>query len=392
MQKKYLGVFLWIGFMVVFAAFLIIFNATLDYARPADTQTGNSYEKAKVTRVIFDTLAPDPEFPELKIGVQELEFKILTGESKGKSFIGKNFVTRLTNTPASVGTKMIVSSYDGFISGMVAGYSREGSLYILGLLFAAAVCVFGRIKGLKSLMSLAFTLICLLFLFIPMLLRGVNPVLAAVTVVALSTSVTLLALNGWSKKTIAAGASCILCTFLGGGIALLFGAWTHISTYTTPEAENLIFVAQSTSLSLPDIFCAGIIIASSGAVMDTTISIASSLSEMKSLNPAISATQLWKSGMNIGRDVMGTMTNTLILAFIGSGINSILIVFMYQMPYLRMINLDLLVVEILRGLSGSIAVVLSIPVTALLAARAMTGKAPTREAVVGETVAKKANG
>ena len=160
----------------------------------------------------------------------------------------------------------------------------------------------------------------------------------------------------------------------------------------TPEAENLIFIAQNTALKLSNILFAGIIIASSGAVMDTTISIASSLSEMKSLNPAISATQLWKSGMNIGRDVMGTMTNTLILAFIGSGINSILIVFMYQMPYLRMINLDLLVVEILRGLSGSIAVVLSIPVTALLAARAMTGKAPTREAVVGETVAKKANG
>jgi uncharacterized membrane protein len=373
-QKNYLGVFLWVGFVVAFVAFLIVFNATLDYARPADTQTGNHYEKAKVTRVVSDTLAPDPEFPELKIGVQELEFEILTGANKGKSFIGKNFVTRLTNTPASVGTKMIVSSYDGFISGMVTGYSRESSLYILGLLFAAIVCVFGRIKGIKSLMALAFTLICLLFLFVPMLLRGINPILAAVSVVALSTGVTLFSLNGWSKKTIAAGVSCILCTLLGGGIALLFGAWTHTSTYTTPEAEDLIFVAQSTSLSLPDIFCAGIIIACSGAVMDTAISIASALSEMKSLNPEVSAMQLWKSGMNIGRDVMGTMTNTLILAFVGSGINSILIVFMYQMPYLRMVNLDLLVVEILRGLSGSIAVVLSIPVTALLSAKAMAGK------------------
>jgi uncharacterized membrane protein len=136
----------------------------------------------------------------------------------------------------------------------------------------------------------------------------------------------------------------------------------------------LLFIAQSTALSLHDILFAGIIIASSGAIMDTTMSITSPLFEIKALKPEMTMGSLLKSGMNIGRDVMGTMTNTLILAFAGSGINTILVVFMYQMPYYRTMNLDMLAVEMLRGLSGSIAVVLSIPVTTLLAARFLSKK------------------
>jgi uncharacterized membrane protein len=99
------------------------------------------------------------------------------------------------------------------------------------------------------------------------------------------------------------------------------------------------------------------------------MSMASSLSELKELNPALPREQVLRSGMNIGRDIMGTMTNTLILAFTGSSINSLLVIFMYNMPYSRIINMDLLMVEIMKGLSGSIAIVLSIPVTAALAAR-----------------------
>jgi uncharacterized membrane protein len=295
--------------------------------------------------------------------------ELLTGPDKGTRVLLNNFVTRTDNKPASVGTKMIVNSYDGFQTGMISSYSREIPSYILGLIFFAAVALIGRRKGLKALFALAFTLVCVLFLFVPMLLRGVNPVVASSVVVVLSTAVTLLALNGLSPKTIIAGASCILCTFIAGGIALAFGAVTNFSTYNTPETENLIFIAQNTALGIHDVIFAGIIIATSGAMMDTTMSLASALQEMKELNPETPAEQIMKSGMNIGRDVMGTMTNTLILAFTGSGVNSLLVIFMYNMPYKRIINMDLLIAEIMKGMSGSTAIALSIPITALLASR-----------------------
>ncbi|MDR1135262.1 MAG: YibE/F family protein [Clostridiales Family XIII bacterium] len=367
---------MWGALALLFTVFLILFNSTLEYPAPADIQTGNRYEKAEVTKILNDSLAPDPDFPEINIGVQELELRVLTGESKGKLFIANNFVTRLDNKSAEVGTKMVVSSYDGFVSGLVMDYSRENFLYVLGLIFVATLAVFGGVKGVKAFLALAFTLVIVIFMFVPMLLRGVEPVIAAVVTVVLSTVVTMASLNGWSRKTIAAASGCIICTFLAGGIALAIGALTHVSTYTTAEAEHLIFIAQRTGLKLHDILFAGIIIASSGAVMDTSISIASAMAEVRELEPDFSAAALLRSGLNVGRDVMGTMANTLILAFTGSSINTVLIIFMYQMPYIRLINLSSLAVEILCGLSGSIGLILSVPVTAALAARLMPPASP----------------
>ena len=370
MHKK----IIWGAFIASFLIFLVIFNRSLDYPSPADIQMGNKYERAVVTRVVSDTLAPDPEFQEIRIGVQELEFRILTGEDKGKLFLANNFVGRLDNKPAEVGTKMIVSSYDGFVSGMVVDYSREGVLYALGLAFFAALVFFGGMKGLKAFLSLSFTLMCVIFLFVPMLLRGAAPIAAAVAVVMLSTAVTMLALNGFSRKALIAAGGCVACTLLAGGVALAAGWFAHVSTYTTAEAENLIFIAQNTKLHLRDILFSGIIIASSGAVMDTSISIASSMHELRELDPSMPDGAFLRSGLNIGRDIMGTMANTLILAFTGGSINTILVIFMYQMPYLRIINISSLVVEILQGISGSIGLALSVPVTAALAVRFMPPK------------------
>jgi uncharacterized membrane protein len=372
LKKNHISVILWAAFTAAFAVFLIFFNKTLTYPKPGDIQTGNRYEKARVLRIISDTRLPDPEFAELEIGVQTMEMEILTGENRGRRVIVRNYISRLTNWPAREGMDMILSSYDGFISGAVINYSRGPLAYGFFLIFFAVVAFFGRKKGVKAFLALAFTLVCVVFLFIPMLIRGFHPIPAALIVVILSTLVTMLALNGWSAKTIIASTSCILCTLAAGTAAKLFGLAAHISTYNTPEAENLIFIAQKTSLHLQDIIFAGIIIASSGAMMDTSMSIASALFEIKQIDPALTMKQLIKSGMNVGQDIIGTMTNTLILAFTGSSINNLLIIFMYRMPYFRTINLDLLILEVLRGFSGSIGLIISVPLTVLLGAKFLT--------------------
>jgi uncharacterized membrane protein len=377
-NRKLAGRIGWAAFLAGFAAVLFALNATLSYPKPADIQEGNDYQQAKVVQVISDSLAPDPQFPELLIGMQTLELELLSGPQAGQHVVMKNYVTRLANQPADVGTAMIISSYDEFQSGMIAGYDRLPVLALMTMLFLVMVLVISRAKGARSLFGLAFTLLCVLFMFIPLLLHGMNPVLAAVIVVVLSSFVSLAALNGASPKTFVAGMACTVCTLAAGGLALLFGMLLHASSYTTPEAEDLIFIAQSTALSLPDILFAGILIATSGALLDTTMSIASAQSEMQELDEHISPAQLWKSGMNIGKDIMGTMTHTLIMAFAGASINSLLVIFMYQMPLARTLNLDLLVVEMLKGLTGSMALALAIPVTAALgawAAKRRSGKA-----------------
>jgi uncharacterized membrane protein len=173
---------------------------------------GNRYERAAVLSIQQDTLASDPDFDSLQIGKQTVEVEVLTGKAAGTRALLNNFVTRGENRPLQVGSDVVVSSYDGFVTGLVVNYSREIPALILVLLFLAVVTIIGRSKGLEAIFSLAFTLICVVFLFIPLLLRGMNPIAAASVVVILSCAVTLLSLNGWGAKTLIAGAGRILCT------------------------------------------------------------------------------------------------------------------------------------------------------------------------------------
>ena len=113
---------------------------------------------------------------------------------------------------------------------------------------------------------------------------------------------------------------------------------------------------------------AGILISSLGAVMDVAMSIASSCNELYELNPKLTAGQLFRSGMNIGRDAMGTMANTLILAFAGSALNMLILFRAYDYPLLQVLNSDLMAIEILQGVAGSIGIILTVPLVAALSA------------------------
>lgn len=360
---------IWIISIASLFIFLIIFNKTLSYNKPEDRPVGIEYEKAEVINIISEELEPDPDFPYINIGKQNLELKIISGERKDEIVSVNNFIGRVDNKPAKVGTKYIISSYDNFITTVIVNYSRETAIYTLVFIFMLIVIFIGGLKGIKSIFSLAVTMVCVIFLFIPLIIRGINPIIASIVIVILSTGVTMLSLNGFSKKTVVACLSCILCTAIAGVLAYLFGVITNISSFNTNEAQDLLFVAQNTSLRVKELLFAGIIIASLGAIMDTTMSITSSIFEMNEINNKLTSSQLFKSGMNIGRDVMGTMTNTLILAFTGSSINIVVIYFMYNLPYMQLINIDVIVIEIIQGLAGGIALVLSIPIAAFASSK-----------------------
>ena len=365
---------MWTIFIISFFILLYFLNSSLEFNKPEDAPIGVVYEKAVVTKITSDTLAPDPDYPYINIGKQYLEVKITSGENKGKIVSVINFVGRTDNKPVKVGTRLVVSSYDDFISTIIVNYNREISIYILLFIFIFVVLFLGKSKGAKSLFSLVFTMICIFFIFIPLVIKGVNPIVSSIIIVILSTMVTMISLNGVTKKTFVASLSCILCTIVAGLIAYIFGKFNNISTFNTAELQDLLFVSTKTSLKVKDLLFAGILISSLGAIMDTTMSITSSIFEMKDINNNLSKSQLFISGMNIGKDIMGTMTNTLILAFTGSSINILIIYFMYNMPYIQLINIDLIVLEIVQGLSGGIAVILSIPITAFAASELIGDK------------------
>lgn len=352
-------------FTVMIGIYMI--NHFLDFKMPADYPAGITYARAKVIAVLENNLGNDPEHKEIEIGKQKLRMVITDGPYKGKEIDVYNFVERSLQQKGEIGARYIVASYDEFITVLVISYDRIQIVTMCTFIFLLIVVIFGKWKGIKSIFSLAFTLLCVFYLLIPLILKGVNPILAAVTVVVLSTCVTFYSISGISKKSILASACCMICCLIAGLYGYAFSHFMRVSTLNTPEAENLLFITEGTGLRIQNMLVAGIIVASMGAIMDTSMSMISSLQELKEVNPQITGRQLVKSGFRIGSDIMGTMTNTLILAFAGGSINMLMTMFMYQSPLIALINSDLIVIELLRGLSGSVAVVCAIPVSIFLA-------------------------
>lgn len=328
---------------------------------------GAEFYNGVITEIIEEDLNKDPILEGVEIGYQKVIAKVTEGQYKDNTYEIKNNISRLYNYKVEEGTKVVLILYkqnNGNMIWDVYGYDRSSMIYVLAGIFIIVVIIIGGVKGIKSLVSLMFTLVTVIFLMLPLMFRGVEPMLAAVVSATLSIIVTLSLVSGINKKTVTAIIGTISGVVISGIIAYIFGELTHSSGMTMNDTESLIYIAEGTNLKVKGIMFAGILIASLGAVMDVAMSISSSLFEIYEVNKNIKQIDLFKSSMNIGKDIIGTMTNTLILAFAGGSITTLILIFAANMPYNKFINLEVLAIEIIQGLAGSIGIVLSVPITA----------------------------
>ena len=328
---------------------------------------GAEFYNGVITEIIEEDLNKDPILDGVEIGYQKVIAKVTEGQYKDNTYEIKNNISRLYNYKVEEGTKVVLILYkqnNGNMIWDVYGYDRSSMIYVLAGIFIIVVIIIGGVKGIKSLVSLMFTLVTVIFLMLPLMFRGVEPMLAAVVSATLSIIVTLSLVSGINKKTLTAIIGTISGVVISGIIAYIFGELTHSSGMTMNDTESLIYIAEGTNLKVKGIMFAGILIASLGAVMDVAMSISSSLFEIYEVNKNIKQIDLFKSSMNIGKDIIGTMTNTLILAFAGGSIATLILIFAANMPYNKFINLEVLAIEIIQGLAGSIGIVLSVPITA----------------------------
>ena len=328
---------------------------------------GAEFYNGVITEIIEEDLNKDPILDGVEIGYQKVIAKVTEGQYKDNTYEIKNNISRLYNYKVEEGTKVVLILYkqnNGNMIWDVYGYDRSSMIYVLAGIFIIVVIIIGGVKGIKSLVSLMFTLVTVIFLMLPLMFRGVEPMLAAVVSATLSIIVTLSLVSGINKKTVTAIIGTISGVVISGIIAYIFGELTHSSGMTMNDTESLIYIAEGTNLKVKGIMFAGILIASLGAVMDVAMSITSSLFEIYEVNKNIKQIDLFKSSMNIGKDIIGTMTNTLILAFAGGSITTLILIFAANMPYNKFINLEVLAIEIIQGLAGSIGIVLSVPITA----------------------------
>ena len=366
---------------VVLAAAVAVLLAARLLAAPVPVQSDEpenraDYESASVDQILSDSTEKDPASDNGYRGEQLLLVTVRSGDYKGQQMQVYNYVGPLYGGPLKVGDRatVLISTYsDGTVNATVYEFDRLLPLCIVLVLFIAAAVAVGGRTGVKSLVALAVTLVCLFGVLLPSLMKGANTLLMTFIVCAYVAVVSLTIVGGVRKKTVCA----MLGAVAGTALALLFGllaqGLTRIDGLRIDDVEPLLQLRQTgTPIGLRGLLVGGIVISALGAVMDVTMGIASSLSEVHAANPELSRRELFRSGMNIGRDMVGTMTNTLILAFLGSGFTLILYLYSLGLSPRQLLSSAYVSLEVVSGVASSVGVILSIPLTALITAEVCT--------------------
>lgn len=337
---------------------------------------GQTFERAEVLRILTDNKTEN----ENAVGSQKVVLKILTGEYKGDELEAYSASSHLFGADCKEGMHVIaiVNSSENEITASVYGADRALAVFFMVFLFFFTLCLVGGKRGAASVAGLILAAACIVFVFLPLIYRGVSPILAAVFVVVITTAATICLVGGTTAKSIAAICGTAGGVAAAGMYAWLFGKVTHISGYNVSEIEELVYVAGQTKIRVGGLLFAGILIAALGAVMDVGMSIAATQQEILEKRPELTAKELFASGMNVGKDMMGTMSNTLILAFAGGSVNTLVCLYAYNYPVLQLMNMYSLGIEIMQGVSATMGVVLTVPLTSAAGAVLLTGNVRKR--------------
>lgn len=238
-------------------------------------------------------------------------------------------------------------------------------LFVLFGAFAVLLVAFGGLTGLKALFSFVFSLLAIWKLLIPACLSGFDPRFVSFALVTGLTAVIMVLVAGWGRTAFAAIAGAVLGLFTSLVLAEVFSRLLHVNGATMPFVQALVY-SGFYGLSISNIFVGSVILASSGAVMDLAMDIASAVEEVKHHNPSLSRRDLFSSGLRVGRAVVGTMTTTLLLAYSGGYLTLLMMFASEGTNPLDFINSTLVSAELVKTLVGSFGLVLVAPFTALV--------------------------
>lgn len=310
------------------------------------------------------------------LGYQEVTVEILTGELSGQEV---SFENTISNNPLNIQVKQgekIMLEIDKFLDGhyeySIMDYYRVPVLIFMFFLFVAFLLILGGKLGLKTLFALLISVSLIFFVLVPGVLKGYNPLTLAVGISIISTFLTLGLIGGKSKKTI----SAIIGTLSGIAIAviltIIFTKWANINGLCTEDSR--VFFTNYSFINPISLFLAGILIGTLGAVMDAAMSVASAVAAIKKSKPDADFDELATVGLTVGRDIMGTMANTLILAYVSVSLPLLLLYYDFGGSFFGFINFDFVADEIIRSLAGSMGLIASIPITAFVSAYFETKK------------------
>ena len=364
MQEK-----IFTGGVLVITALLCFGMPKISNALKPKSPFTQAFAVGIVEEVLEEDLSPDPVVQGRYRGTQKLRVKILEGKYKDTEFEVYNTLSSLHSNFAYKGLKAVFTLREsgGKTAVWLYNLKRDSHVFALLGLFFAALILLGRGQGLKSALGLVFTCVLIVTVLIPALFAGFPPVPVSIGLVSIMTIVSFILISGFTRKTYTAIAGTVSGITIAGIISAIVSYSAQLSGVNMEGGEQLLNLASNYNLKLDELLFTSILIASLGAVMDVSMSIASSMQEMLAVNPRLSKKELFRSGLTVGKDITGTMSNTLILAFAGSSLPLVMMIWGYSMSFTQFINIPRIVIEVMHGISGSIGIIAAVPCTALAA-------------------------
>ena len=330
-----------------------------DEAKILPSQTG-IVEKVQYVDLNDDTVSQTK---------QTIQVRLLTGEFKGETVELDNMLTGnpYYDIKLKKNTKVILHAEDNGegVEFSIEDIKRSGNLGWLSLLFCGLLIYVGRKKGFYSLISIGLTVLLITHALSPLILIGINPVLATILICIASTAATMYLVGGFNAKSTSAVIGAILSLLFAGLLSYITMFTAHLTGFT--EENSMFLYTAHPELDFIGITISTMILATLGAVMDVAMSIASTINEIYITDNTKTVKDLFISGMNVGRDIIGTMANTLILVYLGGSLPLLLLAGNIDLQ--KFINLNQVVTETASALIGSIAIVICVPFTAVAASQ-----------------------
>lgn len=302
---------------------------------------------------------------------QKLEVLVTRGSKKDRTITIEHGTIPVVNAIRyKVGDTIVITAskdFEGKEIYYITDYVRRTPLYILFAIFVVLTILIGRKRGIASLVGMALSFFIIFTFILPQISKGSDPILVAIAASFIIIPVTFYFSHGVNRKTHAAVIGTFIALMITGILAIVFVDAARLTGFASEEAGFLETMKQGT-INIRGLLLAGIIIGVLGILDDITISQAAIVQQLKETNPLLSIGQLYSKGMNIGRDHIASMVNTLILVYTGAAMPLLLLFINNSISFNEVINYELLAEEIIRTLVASIGLILAVPITTLIAA------------------------
>ena len=387
----------WIVALVtgVFAVIFLIAGNRVASVDPISAEIQDRPVPAKVLQVLdHQTTSTDAGGGIVVSGYNRIFSALITGgDQKGETVTAVQSVDDLLGIqmdPVDPGDRVLLyySDNGSQMVWMVGEFDRTPALGLLGGAFLLLLLLFGQTKGARTIFTLGLTCGAVFFVFVPAVLSGQNIYFWSSLICAYVVFTTLVIVSGCGRKTLCAGLGCMAGIGAAAALSLVLTSSLHLTGMVEQETSFLYYLRQDRPLDLLGVLYAGILIGAMGALMDVAMSIASALWELRENGENPTFLTLTRSGFAIGRDMMGTMSNTLILAYIGSSMSTVLLLAANNDSLRGLLSREMVAVEVLQALVGSIGILLTIPFTTIICAWLyLRGKNPGHKEIVSKTPA-----